>query len=392
MNKMTREDIPVNQLSNGQVLEVKKFELKGDEPGLHVHIQASVHGAEVQGNPVIWELLNFFSKAKIKGSITLMPMVNPWGSNTKTGTYTQGRFNPVTGDNWNRNFINLVGYDQEVSQFNLDTFWENNKDKNHQEQVTNFKKLQVESFHRILEALKEYGISDNREMNIKLQALAARADLVLDLHTGPAATRYLYAGEYALKKMKDIPFPHNLIIPNEYGGAMDEATFFPWTELTRVAHEAGDSFVNSFESYTVELGSEEIIDSTKARTDAARLLTLLAARGIINYYDLEKHYGAELSFIKNEKKYACLLKNYATYYLQQGGLVEYIKGPGDHITAGEDLYKVLDFSHLHSFNDLEKCYQTIKANKDGIIINHTPSASVTKGTIAYQVMEEYYEI
>ena len=391
MNTFTRVDIPVNQLSNGQPLEIKKFDFKGEE-GIHVHIQASVHGAEVQGNPVIFELMRFFTKYPLKGSVTLIPLVNPLGSNTKSGTYTQGRFNPVTGDNWNRNFVNVVGFDNEVTKLDLAKFWDEYRNQNHREQVSAFKVAQKKALKNIENHLKEYGISDNREMNIALQSYATDADIVLDLHTGPAATRYLYAGEYALKKMKDIPFPHTLIIPNEYGGAMDEASFFPWTELTRIAHEAGDSFVNPFESYTVELGSEEVISLEEAKLDTTRLLILLAKRSLFKEESIAKEYPKQVDIINAEKKYACLLKNYATYYVQRGGLVEYLKTPGEHIKMGEDLYRILDFSPLQTIDDLESCIHSYKALKDAIVINHTPSASVTKGTIAYQVMEEYYEL
>lgn len=392
MNQFNREDISINQLSNGQKLEMRKFSLKGEEQGPHVHIQASVHGAEVQGNPVIYELMRFFTKVNLKGSLNLIPLVNPLGSNTKSGTYTQGRFNPVTGDNWNRNFINLIGYDSQITDIDLSTFWNEIRELPPREQAQKFKTLQKKGFKKIREHLNNYGLSDNVEMNLTLQEFACEADIVLDLHTGPAATRYLYAGEYALKKMKDIPFPHNLIIPNEFGGAMDEATFFPWTELTRIAHECGDSFINPFESYTVELGSEEIIDFKMARLDCTRLLIFLAERGFFSRDEIAKEYPKELDYIQKEKRYACLLSHYATYYAQKGGLIQYSKRPGDHIKMGEELYRILDFSDLHHLNDLDHCIDRVKALKDAIIINHTPSASVTKGTIAYQVMEEYYEL
>ena len=394
MKKFTREDIQVNQLSNGQALEIKKFDLTGSKPGLHVHIQASVHGAEVQGNPVIWELLRFLGheEVAIAGSISFIPMVNPLGSNTKSGTYTQGRFNPVTGDNWNRNFIDVIHYDKEITKFDIEKFWQENKNHEHATQVKNYKVMMEEAFDNIEAHLLHYGLSDNVEMNLRLQRQAAKADIILDLHTGPAATRYLYSGEYALKKMKDFPFPHNLIIPHEFGGAMDEASFFPWTELTHYVHEQGESFINPIECYTVELGSEEVISFSDARMDAARILMLLSKRSMIDASVVKKEYAQEIKEILEEKRYACLLKDYATYHVPQAGLIEYLKKPGEKVSKDEVLYKVLDFTPLHSLKDISHCVTQVKAQKDALIINHTPSASVTKGTIAYQVMEEYYEL
>src|SRR5690606_31905720 len=100
MNQFEKKTIPLKELPSGDQLSLTLYRITGKQPGPHVHIQASVHGAELQGNLVIMELLRQFKTTPINGSITLIPLANPQATNTKFGTLTQGRYNPITGNNW----------------------------------------------------------------------------------------------------------------------------------------------------------------------------------------------------------------------------------------------------------------------------------------------------
>ena len=62
MAAFTREDIKVRQLISGQDLEVPVFRFQGEGKGPDVYIQANIHGAEIQGNAAIYELLKYFQK------------------------------------------------------------------------------------------------------------------------------------------------------------------------------------------------------------------------------------------------------------------------------------------------------------------------------------------
>ena len=55
--KWTKEILPIKQLATGEQLTITAHTLKGAQKGPHVHIQASVHGAELQGNAVILKLM-----------------------------------------------------------------------------------------------------------------------------------------------------------------------------------------------------------------------------------------------------------------------------------------------------------------------------------------------
>ena len=61
-NSLEKKTYTIGDNPSGTPLKISVFHLQGKEPGPHVHIQASVHGAELQGNLVIFQLLQYFEK------------------------------------------------------------------------------------------------------------------------------------------------------------------------------------------------------------------------------------------------------------------------------------------------------------------------------------------
>lgn len=389
--KLERLDYPIKELPSGDNLCLHAFRLRGTSPGPHVHIQASVHGAEVQGNAVIYELLQFFSKHPFKGSITFVPMANPLAVATKTGTYTQGRFNPQSGNNYNRNYIDLTSLHREICSFDIEDFCKKNSEYISQNDYKGLSKVFKEYLLGCLDEAKQAyslrGLSEEKKLAFTLQKLAATADIVLDLHTGPEATRYLYAGEFCKEKVKDFPFPFTLLIPNEFAGAMDEATFTPWIKLSEYLTSNGHvgNFPFPFESYTVELGSEEVISFEKAKVDAQRILHLLSKRGIVEEDVLDEN------LLPSEPQFATHLEYYKSYYAPRGGLFEYIIKPGEHFKEGDVLGTFLSFKNLKELKDLDDCVQHLEATEPGIVINHNPSAVVSEGTTLFQVFTNTFK-
>jgi len=380
---------PIKTLPNGDRLNLNAYRLTGSAPGPHVYIQASVHGAEVQGNGVVYHLLDFFSKNEFRGSLTIIPTANPMSINTKAGTFTQGRFNATSGNNWNRNYQNLEEYPEIFSpkawleSLNLAEETKGSIRKK-------FKHYLGESLKKLRAQKSEYAISDDVKLNLTLQHLASSADIVLDLHTGPKACRYLYAGEFEKEKVVDLPFPFTIIIPNEFAGAMDEATFMPWVILSRnlKAMNLENLDAKSFEAYTVELGSEESLNMNEALRDAERILSFLSKRGV-----LANDFHPTSSF---EPQRAGFLKDYKTYFAPIGGLYEFTLKPGDHALKGQGLCKFLNFAPLEGAKELggilEQCLGEIKLLEEAHIINHSPSAVVSEGQALYQVLEKTWSL
>jgi predicted deacylase len=197
--------------------------------------------------------------------------------------------------------------------------------------------------------------------------MASSADIVLDLHTGPVATRYVYSPEYLKDICSDINFPHYILIPNEFGGAMDEATFNPWVKLYEKLKDKGIVLKHLFEAYTVELGCEEYICMEDAEVDADNILNLLSKRGVLIDYDED--------VIIPEMHY-CPLKDYKMYRAPHSGLLEYHVAPGESFEKNEVLATLYRFDKLE---DLEASQTEIRANTRGIVINHIPTSNVKMG-------------
>lgn len=379
MNKFEKTSFPIKELSNGDSLNINLFRVTGETPGPHVHIQASVHGAELQGNAVIFQLLKYFKEHPINGSITFIPLANPYASNNKNGTFTQGRFNPITGHNWNRNYVDLTKLSENCSGFNLESFVKENLETEWEKIKLDYKKSIFSMCNYHQEKISQMGMSDNKKLNLLLQKVASTSDIVLDLHTGPEATRYLYVAEYEEESAKNLHFPHMLIIPNEFAGAMDEATFIPWLALQREFKKHNRIIPMDFEAFTVELGSEEKISLSDAEIDRDRILNYLSTKGVVK----------DFSPLIKGNQYRTLLKDYKTYYSPKGGICEYLKCPGEIFKKGDVLAKILNFAKIENFDELDNAVTEIVAREDGIIINHAPSASISEGVELYQVMENY---
>lgn len=373
-NSFEKKNVPIKELASGDSLSLTLYRVTGKEPGPHVHIQSSVHGAELQGNLVIMELLRHFARTPIKGSITFIPLANPQATNNKNGTHSQGRYNPITGNNWNRNYSDITS-DLAVADFakeHLETPWPQLKRA--------YKQHILETCNKVMTKLNSdhFHVSENRKLNLLLQKIAAPADIVLDLHTGPEACRYLYAAEYQKTIAPDLLAPYTLVIPNEFAGAMDEACFMPWVLLHQELEKLGRSEAHDMFSFTVELGSEEVACSETAKTDAARLLYFLYKRGV-----LAENLVAELEPGKWSE-----LEKYNTYYASHGGLFEAIVKPGTEFSKGDTLGLIHRPRAIESLDDVDAAVIKVIALESGAVINHTPTAAVSEGMELIQILAD----
>ncbi|MCJ8294918.1 MAG: M14 family metallopeptidase [Colwellia sp.] len=380
MNKFTKEVMSVGEMASGAKLTVPVYAFKvenntGSNTGPNVYIQANMHGAEVQGNAVIFQLLELLQHCKLQGNITLVPYANPVACNHKNGEYTLGRFDPITGVNWNR----MYHFDENViepfAQQYLDASEDDIKDK--------FQQLLVNEVESKLEQ-NTWGLTTGQRIAYQLQRLAHKADIVLDLHTGPISSKHLYCPEYAQDSAKYFDIEHTLLIPNGFDGAMDEATFCPWWSLQQAYQVLGRNFTmgqGAFkrESFTVELGSQEQIDLDVAKQDALSILSYLQYQGVID----NKEYQPQ-----KMTRYAGYLKDYKALYSPMGGMVDYLAEFGKPLAAGEPLARIL---RMDNYGDGEALHY-VSLEQEVIPILHFASASVNQGTELYKVLCNYFKL
>jgi predicted deacylase len=344
----------------------------------NVYIQANMHGAEVQGNAVIFQLLELLKSCDIQSNITLVPYANPVGCNHKNGEYTLGRFDPITGVNWNR----MYHFDESV----IAPFAENNIDACEEEIKVTFQQLLLDQIEQKLDH-NIWGITTGQRIAYQLQRMAHQADLVLDLHTGPISSKHLYCPEYTKASANHFDIPHTIFIPNDFDGAMDEATFCPWWRLQQAYKDLGRNFTmgeGAFakESFTVELGSQEQIDLAVAHQDALGILSYLQYKGVVLS-------NKEHDFLPQKMtRYACYLKDYKALYAPMGGMVDFLAEFGKPLPAGEPLARILRMDNYGDGDPLHK----ICLDREVLPILHFASASVNQGTELYKVFTNFFEI
>ena len=378
MTQFSKEVMHVGEMASGAALTVPVYRLKGEGDAPSVYIQANMHGAEVQGNAVIFQLLELLRNTKIKGDITLVPYANPVGCNHKNGEYTLGRFDPITGVNWNR----MYHFDESI----IKPFVRESIGKDDKTIEANFKALMINSIEQKLDH-NIFGLTTGQRIAYQLQRLAHQADLVLDLHTGPISSKHLYCPEYAIDSAQYFDIPHTLLIPNDFDGALDEATFCPWWKLQEAFADLGIKFSISSqtlnkESFTVELGSQEQIDLDVALEDAKSILSYLQYKNVIATDEYQP---------QKMTRYACYLKDYKAFYSPMGGMVDYLAEFGKPLKAGEPLARILrmDNYHFEEKADADPLHY-VALDQEVIPILHFASASVNQGTELYKVFTKYF--
>lgn len=370
-NQFKKDYIVVAQNASGRNMNVPLYRFIGEKPGPKVYIQSSIHGAEVQGNVVIYHLIKQFKQLALRGEVILVPNCNPVGTNIKAGEYTLGRFDPVNGTNWNRGYF----YDPAlVEEFATGV-------QDHETVATIKARFRHRVKSRLREKLEEtWGIGLAQRLNLKLQQLAFDADLVLDLHNGPVSTRHLYVPEYARGSASLFNIPHVILIPNQFAGALDEATFCPWWTLgQRISQQRGMPVDFKVEAFTLEMGSQEVISFVDGEYDAHSILAYLNAKGCLDNCDIQP---------QTMQRTATMLQHYKVLYSKRGGIVDYLAKPGQRIKQGEVLAKILNVDEL----DSPRATEELHAPCDLIPILHFPSASVLSGTQLYKCFTEYFEL
>lgn len=376
MKKITHS-LSISKLSNGNELTLDYVTFDSEKQGPHIYMQANVHGAELQGNLVIKELMQYFEANPFVGKITFVPFANPLGSTQTFGGYTYGRFNPRTGDNWNRNYLDLNKLKEDQVTETLDDFVSRCLEKDTDQITEHYKSFIKKNLTHYLAKSNGYGNTENKKLFVTLQILASEADVILDLHTGSTATRYLYAAEYEKSWAKKMNFPHTLIIPDEFAGAMDEACFTPWITLKEKLEAKHKDYTIPIQSFTLELGSEETVSSYEAQTDALRILGFLKEKGT-HSNDLEE---------LETKQYHCPLSQFKSYYAPIGGLCEYLVSPGEAFKKDDKL------AVIHNFDKqkFEWISTDIIAQNQGIMINHCATSNIIEGHNLFQIMENPQE-
>ncbi len=109
MTRWERREVVVRTTATGHELTAPVFLCHGRNESPCAYLQANVHGAELQGNAALLALFDILEKESPRGSLVIVPRVNPVSANQQVGDYVAGVYDFQTGNNFNRGYLNLTG-------------------------------------------------------------------------------------------------------------------------------------------------------------------------------------------------------------------------------------------------------------------------------------------
>ena len=375
---ITHSVLPTRTNVNGSTLNIDVYQVQGshaDAP--HVYIQTSVHGAETQGYAVILLLLEAFAKNSPLGTITLVPYANPFGMNLKMGEVTFGRFDPNTGDNWNRFYAQLTGPKGPVD---VADFVRQHPGKDMSALTPLFKAALQGTLTQMLSENRPYA----SKLNLQLQQMACMADIVLDLHCDTVSLPHVYTPNYALASALDLNFGYYIEVPETVGGPLDESSFMPWWHLQNAfnqAHPEQASPRPAFEAFTLELGNYETIDLALARGQVANILSYLTRRGAVSETVLDR-----------VPAISCLSEDFVTLFAPTGGMCLQTAPLGKTVAAGAPLALI---SHMGRVPLDQRITDWVAASSHTVTypetcvpLTHVGTASLIEGMQLMKVMRK----
>ena len=381
MPKWERRDLVVRTNATGHELTAPVFTARGRQDRPLAYVQANVHGGELQGNAAIVALFDLLEREPLRGTVVLVPRVNPVSANQQVGDYVAGVYDFLSGNNFNRGYLYLTGPSRSASAasyVDVDSFAAAHQSSPIGEIRDGFRGSLRAALDAIEEESRVWGADARLEYALAIQRMAVEADLVLDLHTGDRAPRYLYAPEGATAAARAFGFPFVLEVAARFGGALDEASFVPWHDLSEAFRRLDrDDVPRLVDGYTVELGSMNSFSLEDGREDARRIASALRYYGVLDGEPEEP--PARIT--------ACSIGDYRSLHAPVGGLVDLAVGPGTPVKAGDVVVRLVDPSRCRALPPRPAdAVVEVRAPEDGVVLLFHAFSSVPKGARLFSMM------
>ena len=303
---MKCKSLETRSLISGDMLTIPYYEWQGKE-GPSVYIQAGIHGQEYMGYGVALCLIEHFKKNPPQGCVTIVPKANPYGMNVKMGDTTYGRFDPTTGANWNRNYVNWLSDPHGFVQKHQGQSWMQIKEALRGEAQKMLTKTEPQSYQN--------------KLAYQLQKLAVQHDILLDLHCDGISLPYVYCQDYALDYARQLGFDYHLTAQCHFKESFDDASIYPfWTVFERMGFPIEQLDMMSF---TLELGNKEYFDLKKCQDFADRIIQFLTS--------------PYKKASENPKQHVCQKSQFIDIYSPQAGMLYDFAPLGKLLPAGAPL-------------------------------------------------------
>ncbi len=362
------ESIVLRQMASGDRLHLQLYKFIGARPGKKVYIQSNLHGAEIAGNAVIHQLIEFFltlNDTDLTGEIWLVPVCNPVGTNERAQHFSPGRYCVYEAKDWNRIF-----WDYEKEAGDLVAFTKSQLYLDQEVVRQNYLTIIQEQFAKLLEKINSpSSVPYTEKFRYQLQSLSLDADYLIDLHSSTnQALDYLYYFRNREDSAKYFLLDFGILLDKYDGDAFDEAFIKPWLALEAYFQQFGREIRFDIEAWTLELGTGMQINPDSVSKGVRGVKNYLAQKGVLQTPDfLYETKTPEMTFASSS--------NRKKYYAIAGGMIQSRIELGSLVKAGERLYQIL------SFNKESKLPSVIDvcAQQDGLVYDVATNQAVNQG-------------
>ncbi len=294
--------------------------------GPSVYIQAGLHADEwppmLVAHHLRLQLSALEEAGAIIGRIVIMPLVNPIGLSQVVQGHAMGRFDLADGRNFNRGYPDLLpAIEQRIDGCLTDDAAAN---------VALVRSAMQDAL------LAQTPRSEVHGLKLWLMQQAVGADIVLDLHCDTDAVVHLYSGTPHAEKAVQLAslIGAQAVLTAEQSGEhpFDEAVAAHWWQLAE-RHALCHPIPLACFAATVELRGQADVNHELAHLDALHLIQFLACQGAVRLPPFEMPAATCV---------ATPLEAVEPLVAPHGGVVVYLKHPGEMVKANEPVLEIVD--------------------------------------------------
>lgn len=361
--------VPLRQMASGDLFSLQVYKFIGAKPGKKVYIQSNLHGAEIVGNAVIHQLIEFLltvDDAEVVGEIWLVPVCNPMGTNQRSHIFPSGRYCVYEAKDWNRIF-----WDYEKATDNLMTFAQSQIHLAAEIVRENYLREIRKKFTQLLNKINSpSGVPYTERFRYKLQSLSLDADYLIDIHSSTnQGINYLYYFRNREDSAKHFRLELGILLDAYDGDAFDEAFIKPWLALEDCFAQLGREIRFDVEAWTLELGKgmQMIPDSV--------VKGVLGVKNYLVHKQVLQRSGLTVDKTESNVMTFKNRSNVKKYYACVGGMIQSRVELGASIKTGQRIYQIL------SFNKEGKLPTVIDvcAEQDGLVYDVAHHQAVNQG-------------
>ena len=373
--KKTFVQLPSMTPGTHRTISVLSFGKTGARP--KVYMQAAIHANEMPGSMALHHLMPLLVEAEkkglIQGEIILVPTVNPIGQSQLIGNSHAGRYNNLSNENFNRNWIDL-------SEGVAEKVWKK-IGTDAQANVAMIRKAALQTLKEMKPA------NELQTLRVEMQKLSTDADYVLDLHCDIYAALHLFTAHNDWVKGPTGPLNNQGAIQALAADLGVEATMFNdpypstltfsgvnsalWARLQdKFPHAA---IPQACMSVTLEMRSQHDVSDALGQSDAQNIYRWLVRQGVLS--------GKATPLKKMKTAPAPISGMDVGYSTGTGFLVFHVK-PGAKVKKGQPICDVIDPANPNG----PKARTTYKSATDGILFSRRLDGYLSwPGQVMYRI-------